>query len=307
MLSISSKQSAYSLLKASIFIFFGVLIVGYASPTSETTTTLLSFNIRYDNPGDGEDAWPNRSSWVASLIDSSEATIVGLQEALGHQLREVIRLAPRFSFVGVGREDGVDAGEYSPILFDSSVWSVTAWQTRWLSSDPSAVGIAGWDAALPRIATIADLRHLEMDATLRVINTHFDHRGIKARLESARLIRKWAAEVEGAVIILGDFNFEDNSPAYHQLTDLGSQLGMDGTGLAGAARKDVGLKDVGSFFQKADTPTFRGFDAHNAIGPRIDYIFVNQVVTALSYDVLAPSRNGRFPSDHLPVIVSVRH
>lgn len=301
MLSISSKQSVYSLLKASIFIVFCVIIVGYASPTSETTTTFLSFNIRYDNPGDGEDAWPKRSSWVASVIDTSGASIVGLQEALGHQLREVIGFAPRFSFVGVGREDGVDAGEYSPILFDSSVWSVTAWQTRWLSPDPSAVGIAGWDAALPRIATIADLRHLETNSTLRVINTHFDHRGQEARLESARLIRKWAGEVEGAVVVLGDFNFEDDSPAYQQLTGLSSQLGIKDTAL------EAGLKDVGSLFQKADTPTFRGFDAYNTIGPRIDYVFVNKHVTPLSYDVLAPSRNGRFPSDHLPIAVSVRH
>ncbi|MDA1029418.1 MAG: endonuclease/exonuclease/phosphatase family protein [Bacteroidetes bacterium] len=300
MLPTSSKQSVYSLLKPSIFIVACVLIIGNTAPQSETTTTLLTFNIRYDNPGDGNDAWPNRSSWVAAVIDSSGASIVGLQEALGHQLREVVRFAPRFAFVGVGRDDGVDAGEYSPLLYDSSVWKVTSWQTRWLSPDSSAVGIAGWDAALPRIATIADFKHLESNSSLRVINTHFDHRGAQARLESARLIRKWAAEVEGPVVVLGDFNLEDNTPAYQQLTGLGSQLGMKGTGL------EAGLKDVGGLFQKADTPTFRGFDSNNTLGPRIDYIFVNQEVTALSYDVLAPSRNGRFPSDHLPLKVAVR-
>jgi endonuclease/exonuclease/phosphatase family metal-dependent hydrolase len=253
-------------------------------------TTALTFNIRYDNPSDGQDAWPNRSEWVASLIDSSSASVVGLQEVLHHQLLDITSHATRFAWVGVGRDDGLEEGEFSPILYDSTAWGLISWQTRWLSPDSSAVGVAGWDAALPRIATIADLEFKSNGTLVRVINTHFDHRGEEARLRSAALIKRWAHETDGPVLVLGDFNFTDSDAPYAQIAGNETQ---------GA------LLDTATPFGATGVATFRTFDASNTEGPRIDYVFTGPNVTPLSYDVLAPTRNGRFPSDHLPVRVQV--
>mgnify|MGYP002629849009 CR=1 FL=1 len=291
LLLISSNQSVYCLQRRNYYLLLCLFLTSCASPTTQTLTPVLTFNIRYDNPDDGQDAWPNRSTWVANVIDSSGATIVGLQEVLRHQLDDIVQVAPRFSWVGVGRDDGLNAGEFSPLLYDSSVWTVQQWQTRWLSPDSAAVGIAGWDAALPRIATIVDLVHKDTESTLRVINTHFDHLGGEARLQSAMLLSRWAQEVNGPSIIMGDLNFQDGAPPYQHLA--GSESSTE-------------LVDVAKHFSKTTTPTFRGFDAQNTVGPRIDYVFTSALVTPLSYEVLAPIRGGRFPSDHLPVRVDVR-
>jgi endonuclease/exonuclease/phosphatase family metal-dependent hydrolase len=288
LLHISLKRSDYWLQKASLGLFCCLLMGGCSITEQPSMTTALTFNIRYDNPGDGQDAWPNRSEWVASILDSSGASIVGLQEVLKHQLDDIVARASRFSWVGVGRADGIEGGEFSPVLYDSQVWKMIYSQTRWLSPDSSAIGIAGWDAALPRIATVVDFRNIYTDRPLRVINTHFDHRGEEARFQSARLISRWAAEVEGPVIVMGDLNFEDDTPSYQAL------LEPDSLSL---------LIDAASQFEGEKTPTFRGFDAQNTNGPRIDYVFVNDLIVLKSYEVLSPVRRGRFPSDHLPVKV----
>jgi len=301
LLHISSKQSGYWLLIASLTLAIVAQITNCTTPqpseqvTSEQMAseqlTVLSFNIRYDNPNDGVDAWPNRSEWVSSIIDSSSASVVGLQEVLEHQLADILSHTNRFAFVGVGRDDGLSAGEFSPVLYDSTTWEIDAWETKWLSSNPSVVGIAGWDAALPRIATVVDFRNVSTGQPLRVINTHFDHRGEIARLESAKLIAQWATQVAGPVVVLGDFNFEDSQPPYAEMVS-----GQD----------SEGLLDSAALLGGSSAPTFLGFDATNTSGPRIDYVFCNQALLPVSYETLSPSRDGRFPSDHAPVRVNLK-
>ena len=162
------------------------LILAGCSPDAEpVVVTAMTFNIRYDNPNDGVDAWENRKDWVSEVIAESGAEFVGLQEAMLHQVSHLDSAGSTYDWIGVGRDDGENKGEFSPILFDTSKWKVLEWSTRWLSPTPDSIGVAGWDAALPRIATVANFKHLRTGFELRVINTHFDHRGQKARLESA--------------------------------------------------------------------------------------------------------------------------
>lgn len=251
---------------------------------SDRTVNVMTFNIRYDNPGDGEDAWPLRKEWVGQLIDSSEADIVGLQEALHHQLLDIVSIATRFDWVGVGRDDGGMSGEFSPVLYDRERFELLEAQTRWLSETPDSVGSVGWDAALPRIATIVTLRQRSNDRTVRVVNTHFDHRGETARANSASLIRKWMIDAD---VALGDFNFQPNEAPWDSITA-------------------AGLVDVALTMEKGQEGTFRSFDSAAEVSSRIDYVFLDPSNEALSMDILAPTRNGRYPSDHLPVVVSVR-
>jgi endonuclease/exonuclease/phosphatase family metal-dependent hydrolase len=290
LLHISLKQNGYWLSIGSFVFAAALLLSGCTSLSSDDQVTVLSFNIRYDNPGDGIDAWPNRSEWVASIIVNSGASIIGLQEALQSQLMDISSGAPQFAYVGVGRDDGKAAGEFSPILYDSTLWKIDSWETRWLSETPSEVGVAGWDAALPRIATIVDFRNVFTGKPLRVINTHFDHRGEEARLESAKLIASWANEGKEAVVILGDFNFEESDPPYAHIV---------------SGNKADRLVDSAVLLGSNATPTFLGFDASNSTGPRIDYVFCNQAMLPTAYETLSPSRDGRYPSDHAPVRVKL--
>lgn len=263
---------------------FAFLIAGCTIKGSQHPATVLSYNIRYDNPGDSLDAWPNRSEWVGSILEQSEASIIGLQEALSHQVDDLQGQLAHMKWVGVGRDDGNQSGEFAPVFYDPTVWTVLSWETRWLSPDSSAVGKAGWDAALPRIATIVDVARNLDDVKLRVINTHFDHRGVIARQESAKLIRRWALEKLGNVIVMGDFNFEPTDSTHQVLIH------------------PDGLVDVAAFTGNGGSPTFLGFDASNTTGPQIDYIFVSDSMLIQSFNVLSERRNGRYPSDHTPIV-----
>ena len=246
--------------------------------------TAMTFNIRYANPGDGVDVWENRRDWVAALLDSSGADVIGLQEVLHRQLQDILSRTDRFGWVGVGRDDGAQAGEFSPILFDSSRFSLVSSGTRWLSETPDSTGSRGWDAALPRIATFVTLQDRSTGRTWTVWNTHFDHRGEQARSKSAELVRTWMRDAD---LALGDFNVLPESDPWNQLIlggliDAGRMAGMDSVG------------------------TFRSFDPDAGISNRIDYVFLHPRHELRAYRVLAPIRNGRYPSDHMPVVADVR-
>ncbi|MEM6646242.1 MAG: endonuclease, partial [Bacteroidota bacterium] len=137
----------------------------------------MSFNIRYNNPGDGIHAWPNRADDAAAAIAFWDADVAGLQEALRGQINDLSMRLPGYAWLGVGRDDGGDTGEFSPIFYKRDRFNVVTHGTFWLSPTPDEVGSRGWDAALPRIATWAHLQDKTTRASLLVVNTHFDHVG----------------------------------------------------------------------------------------------------------------------------------
>jgi hypothetical protein len=147
--------------------------------------TLMSFNLRYDNPADGPNAWPQRRDRVAGAIRFHGAHVVGVQEALASMLGDLDALLPTYRRVGVGRSDGVARGEFSAILYDTTRVTALESGTFWLYATPEVVGSRGWDAALERIATWARFRDVRSGCTWVHVNTHFDHVGDSARVESA--------------------------------------------------------------------------------------------------------------------------
>lgn len=255
-------------------------------PDDQAELRVMTFNIRWASPNDGANVWENRSEWVASIIDTSSAHIVGLQEVVHRQLEDIMAEQTRFEWVGVGRDDGQQGGEYSPILYDSDRFELVDSDTKWLSETPDVVGSVGWDAALPRVTTRITLVDVLSGDTVRVINTHFDHRGEQARIESAAMIGSWGGSYD---VALGDFNFQPDTEAYEAMIAGGW---VD----AGAGTHD-GL---------AETGTFRTFDPASETSVRIDYVFHSEDWSASSYDILAPIRDGAYPSDHLPVVVDLR-
>ena len=255
------------------------------APQPEESVWVMTFNIRWASPGDGDNVWGNRSDWVASIIDTSGAAVIGLQEVTHGQLLDIMAAQTRLSHVGVGRDDGAEKGEYSPILYDTTRFELIRWDTKWLSMAPDSTGSVGWDAALPRIATRAWLRDRVSGDTMHVINTHFDHRGEQARLESARLIADWAATGD---VAMGDFNFEPETAPWEAVVSRGLI--------------DAGLTPSDP---EAESGTFRTFDPDSDTSVRIDYVFHTPAWRAGTYRVLDPVRDGAYPSDHLPVVVDL--
>lgn len=257
--------------------------------------TILSFNIRYDNPQDGEHSWPHRQNLAAGTVLFHKADLIGMQEALRHQIEDLIPLLPGYDWIGVGREDGKAAGEFSPLFYKCSRLEPLAQSTFWLSETPDVAGSRSWDAALPRIVTWAKFRDAESGLEFFAFNTHFDHRGETARVESAALIlKKVKAIAAGApVIVTGDFNCTPDSEPYRILT----------TGAGGIS----GLKDTRNLVDGpyGGSQTFNGFREDINPEQRIDYVFTGMGIQVLRFGVIADRWGGRFASDHYPVLAEI--
>lgn len=158
---------------------------------AQPSISVMSYNIRYNNPADGINNWDNRRSLVVSTIRFHEADIIGLQEAMRNQLDNLSDDMPEYAWFGVCRNDGTmdpkPDGEFSAILYRKDRFELLEGNTFWLSEHPDVVGVKGWDAALPRIVTWVKLKD-KQSKTGYFFNTHFDHMGESARVESAKLL-----------------------------------------------------------------------------------------------------------------------
>jgi len=283
-------------LLGSIFIVTSVLqnCTKAEAPVKEKIR-VMSYNIKFDDKNDKVNGWGQRKERVLNLLTFYEPDFVGTQEGLLHQLEYLASGLPSMAWIGVGRTDGRSEGEFSAILYNTEDYELVADSdsTIWLSETPSTPS-KSWDAALPRILTWGKFRSKNDGKEFFVFNTHFDHIGDTARAESANLIIETINNVAGEepVILTGDFNAVEESLPYRNLTGSSS-----------------GLSDA---FYKTKTPhfgplfTFEGFEVLGSEQKRrIDYIFVNDRVEVEKHAFISDFREGRYPSDHLPVIADI--
>lgn len=253
---------------------------------------VMSFNIRYNEPRDGVNAWPNRKQRVADVIRFHKADLVGLQEAQIGQLEDLERLLPDFAWCGVGRTDGKRDGEFSAVLYRTRRFRLVECKTIWLSEAPETPGSKGWDAAYPRIVTWAKLRDQRSKRMFFHFNTHFDHVGVKARFESAKMIvdRIRNASAGMRSILTGDLNVKEDTEAYKTL-----------------ASSDSGLKDARYVSENGHFGGNSSFNAFKEMQPgnKIDYIFVTPGIRVFEHGILSDNWDGLWASDHLPVIAEV--
>ena len=252
---------------------------------------VISYNIRYNTPNDGINAWPNRSNDVSALLDFHQADIFGLQEALIGQIEDIHAQLPWMNWVGVGRDDGDKAGEFSPIFYNAGKYKALKNGGFWLNKATDKPGL-GWDAACNRVCTWIILKESKSKKPFLVLNTHFDHVGNKARSESAKLILQKIKELNVdnlPVILMGDFNLTpDREPILLITKELNDSR---------SATKKAPYGPVG---------TFNSFKFDAPMKDRIDYVFVSDQVDVLCYGVLTDSKDQRYPSDHQPVLVDLK-
>ena len=165
----------------------GLILFFIASMTYAQNMTFLTYNIRYGLANDGENRWDIRKDGLAKQIQFYEPDVFGVQEALGFQVAYLDSILEQYDYYGVGRDDGKEEGEYSAIFYKRDRFTILKKSTFWLSETPDKVSV-GWDAALPRICTVLLVKEKISGQTLWIMNTHFDHKGEKARENSVRLI-----------------------------------------------------------------------------------------------------------------------
>lgn len=255
---------------------------------------VMSFNIRYGKADDGANAWDRRKELLLATIQSFAPDILGTQETLAAQRDFLAQELPEMEAWGVGRDDGVEAGEMTAIFFRRQRFERLDGGHFWLSPQPEQVGVAGWDAALPRMVSWLKLKDLRTPGAqpILVLNTHFDHQGQTARLESARLISRRIADLgDGCALILtGDFNSAEGSPPYGALFHGSDQENR----LVDSFRVKHPVMATGE-------GTFNGFRATAIDGPRIDWIGVSRDWQVNEAAVDHMEKEGQTPSDHFPV------
>jgi endonuclease/exonuclease/phosphatase family metal-dependent hydrolase len=251
---------------------------------------IATYNLRLNTASDGPNAWPHRVDAVKALIRYHEFDIVGTQEGLPEQIADLDAM-PGFAHVGVGRDDGKDAGEHSAIYYRTARFEVEKHGDYWLSETPDRPS-KGWDAkCCNRIASWAKFHDRVSGRRFFVFNVHFDHQGEVARRESAKLMLRKMREIAGndTVICIGDFN---STPETEQIQTMKTAL------------RDA--REVSAEPAYGPQGTFEDFKLDSKLPERIDYIFVGRGVEVLKYATLTDSVEARFPSDHLPVAARVR-
>lgn len=253
----------------------------------------MSFNMRYDNQGDGANKWDNRKYDVVNTIRDYQVDLLGTQELLNHQVDFLKHELKGYNQVGVGRIDGKTEGEYSAIFYKNDRFTELNSGNFWLSKNPEAVGVKGWDAACERIATWALLKDNRTGKEIFFINTHFDHVGKKAQKESAKLLKRKIKELKGnadCVLVTGDFNITPANPAIAELQK---------------PEKDIHLIDSRAVAEKVDGPAWSFHDFGKLDYNKrslIDYVFVSEGAKVASQHVIFNPEASKCVSDHAPVL-----
>lgn len=266
---------------------FTILIAIISFSVTSQELKIMSYNIKLDYPKKGKNSWVNRKPFMANQIKFYNPAVLGVQEALPNQMKDLDSLLTDYNFVGVGRDDGKDKGEYSAIFYKKNKLEVIQSSTFWLSATPEKVSM-GWDAVCNRVCTYALFQDKNTKQKFWVFNTHFDHVGKEARKKSAVLILNKIKSLNTEnypVFVTGDFNME---PSHESVTRIKQTL---------KDSKEIAELDFGP------EGTFNGFHFDQPVTRRIDYIFVSENVKVNKYAVLSDNWNLQYPSDHLPVII----
>ena len=277
--------------KILIGLFMNLFLITGILAQERTSLNVATYNLRMDNPNDGENAWPNRKEMVKALIQFHDFDIFGTQEGFIHQLRGILE-AEAYDFVGVGRDDGKEAGEHSAIFYKKDRFTILDKGNYWLSETPDVPG-KGWDATCcNRICSWAKFKDKITGKEFFFFNVHYDHEGKEARRESSKLMISKIKSIAGSVpfFCTGDFNATPESEPIQIIANEGTLIDSY------KITKQPPYGPVG---------TYQGFKIQTRQEGRIDYIFVSEGIQVNKHGVLTDMNYNRFPSDHFPVMAEV--
>lgn len=249
---------------------------------------VMSYNILCYGP-EGMN-WTDRHPMVTGLIRKELPDSFGVQEAHYDWMKTLFEFLPEYAYVGVGRDDGDKDGEFSAVFYLKDKFDATDSGTFWLSETPDVAGSKGWDGACRRVCSWAKLKERETGEIYVHMNTHLDHRGPQARTKGLQLVLDFAKGFDCPVVLTGDFNFPEGCDLYKQMT---SENLVD--------TKHVANNTMESCTYNAFSPLF----VDKGDPEIIDFVNVSKGVSVSSYRVLTDEPDGKFPSDHYPVVAEI--
>ncbi|MBO7652520.1 MAG: endonuclease/exonuclease/phosphatase family protein [Bacteroidales bacterium] len=277
------KLNIVFLLSLAVLLICG----GCGNREKDVEIKYISYNIRYANASDGDNAWDIRKPATKEMIEREQPDVFGLQEALIGQLQYIDSNFPQYSRVGVGRDDGKEEGEFMAVYYRNDKFKLMENGDFWLSETPDVCSM-GWDAACRRIVTWAKLEDKETGKEFYVFNTHLDHVGEVAREQSILLIVKKIGEIvkkdKAPVFLSGDFNSNVSSPIFDPLKSI--------------------MKDSRAILPESEwIPTYNNFG--NGNDAMIDYIFYKNA-EVLDFKTLNGDYGKPYISDHYPVMATMK-
>lgn len=276
-----------------LILHITLLFLLHTTAFTQTSAVVMTYNIRLNVQSDGENWWENRKDKVAALMNYYEADFIGAQEVQHEQLEYLLKTLPHYSSIGVGRDDGKTAGEYSCILYNNKIYKPVEQSTFWLSQTPDKVSM-GWDAVCNRVCTYGLFEHIKTKKKVWVFNTHFDHVGDTARFESAKLIielvKQLTSQQNYPVVFTGDFNSQPTDAPVQYISQYLKNTRM--------------ISEMPPYGPEA---TWNAFKFNEVPKGWIDHVFVSKAVTVQKYAVLTDSYDKKYPSDHFPVLVHITY
>lgn len=250
----------------------------------------MSYNVKYATEAQ-PNSWGERKGMIRDLIQRESPDLIGTQECLYVQVCDILEMMPEYDWIGLGREGG-SKGEYSAIFFKKERFRVLEYNHFWLSDTPNVIGSTTWGHITTRMVTWARLVDLQTNQQFYHVNTHFDHVSSIARVKSAQLIIQKLAKFDSnlPIILTGDFNVDMNTEPYGILLNKGSFL--DAWNMTNHKVNET-------------LGTFNDFQDPQGGIERIDWILVKGNVKVESARIIADCPNGRFPSDHFPIITNL--
>jgi len=276
-------------------IFLLVLLPGCNKKSNVDVLKVMTFNIRYDNPRDSINAWPNRAAFLCRFLKDEDPDLIGMQEVLAHQYDYIDSVMTGYSSVGVGRSDGAKKGEMNPVFFKKERFDLIRTRTFWLSDTPDVAGTKAWGANLPRIVTWVELSEKTTSEHFYFFNTHFAHDSDSARiLSSGLLLNRVDSIADGfPFVVTGDLNMLISGKGYEILTGPYESVPLFTDTYAVSEKRPTG-----------PAYTFNGFSDSTSAG-RIDYVFVRTGMKVLEHRTFIRKEHGVFISDHWPVMATI--
>ena len=275
-----------------------------APPEPALELRVMTFNIRYGTANDGENSWPNRNRLVLDVISDYGPDVLAIQEALDFQLGELREAMEGYGVIGVGRDDGVAAGEFAAILYRTSRFDVVESGTFWFSDTPQVPGSASWGNNVTRICTWAIMSERATGLQFYVYNLHLDHESQPSRDRSSQLLaaRISARSRQAPFIVTGDFNAGEENSAMQFLLGEIRQIGMEGE----SPVTSPGLRDTYRVLHRdsVNVGTFNAFRGERS-GEKIDAVLVSTEWQVSEAAIVRTAVDGRYPSDHFPVVATV--
>lgn len=269
-------------------LFFGLLFA--SSLVFSQDLKVMTYNIRLSLESDKENSWNNRKDDALALMSYYHPDYFGVQEAVPQQMTDIKTTLTDYDYVGVGRDDGKNQGEYSAIFYDKNKLEVIRSGTFWLSETPEKPS-KGWDAAYNRVCTYAFFKIKKTGKQFLAMNLHFDHVGDVARVNSAKLILEKIKELNPKnlpLTLTGDFNLTDDSEPINIIS-----------------------KSLTDSYYHSKKPhygpkgTWQNFDINTPSTERLDYVFVKGFDVLSNRTINDRRENLLYPSDHFPILAEI--